>query len=467
MVFLPIVFLAYWVIFKDNHRYQNILILIASYFFYGWWDYRFLLLIFFSSLIDFFVGLKLQTTNYKKLYLFISLTINIGLLGIFKYYNFFLESFYHILERTGYQINSFDTINIILPVGISFYTFQTMSYSIDIYRGNLKPTKSLLNFMAFVSFFPQLVAGPIERASNLLPQIEKSRSFCPSTVRKGAKLILYGLFKKIVIADSLSSYSNYVFENYVQLDSISLLIGAIAFAFQIYCDFSGYSDIGIGTSKLFGVELKSNFKFPYFARNIPDFWKRWHISLSSWFRDYLYFPLGGSRNGIIRSLINVMIIFLISGLWHGANWTFVIWGLYHAILYIPSFISKKILSKNFIKKQSYSITKSIMTTLLTFCLTTIGWIFFRSNTVNDAFAYVVSLFLNDTSIDYSPYMFYPFIYIVVILLMDYFWTLDERNVFELKFRNRYVKYVFYQFIIWTVIVFFTVNTQSNFIYFQF
>jgi D-alanyl-lipoteichoic acid acyltransferase DltB (MBOAT superfamily) len=294
--------------------------------------------------VDYFVGLKIYDTSDKKTkksYLWISILFNLGLLGFFKYFNFFIDSWIDFLAAFGYEHQSTWTLKVILPVGISFYTFQTISYSLDIYFKNVKPTKDFISFASFVSFFPQLVAGPIERASNLLPQILKRRIFKYEQGVHGLRLILYGMFKKIVIADSLSWRVDSVFNNYQNLDGGVLLLGLIYFSFQIYCDFSGYSDIAIGTSKLFGFELMSNFKFPYFSRDIGEFWRRWHISLSTWFRDYLYIRLGGSKGGKLLSIRNIFIIFIVSGFWHGANWTFIAWGMIHAILYIPLFLIGK------------------------------------------------------------------------------------------------------------------------------
>jgi len=343
-LFLPIVFFLYWFVFKKNFKLQNLLILISSYVFYGWWDWRFLSLIFLSTVADYFVGLKIydsQDDKVRKSYLWVSILFNLSLLGFFKYFNFFIDSWIDLLGSFGYEQKSVWTLNVILPVGISFYTFQTMSYSLDIYYKKLKPTKDFISFASFVSFFPQLVAGPIERASNLLPQILTRRVFKYEQGVQGLRLILWGMFKKVVIADSLGIRVDRIFENYQSMDGSVLLLGLVYFSFQIYCDFSGYSDIAIGTAKLFGIELMSNFKFPYFSRDIGEFWRRWHISLSSWFRDYLYIPLGGSKGGKWMSIKNIFIIFIVSGFWHGANWTFILWGLTHALLYIPLFLIGK------------------------------------------------------------------------------------------------------------------------------
>jgi D-alanyl-lipoteichoic acid acyltransferase DltB (MBOAT superfamily) len=298
-IFLPVVFLLYWFVFQKKIKAQNALVALASYVFYGWWDWRFLSLIIFSSVIDYFIGLQLENIKkdrYRSLLLWTSIFVNLGLLGFFKYFNFFIDNFLDAFSFFGYQIPN-TSLNIILPVGISFYTFQTLSYTIDVYRKQLKPTKDFVAFTAFVSFFPQLVAGPIERASNLLPQFYKKRKFDYSIAVDGMRQILWGLFKKIVIADNCAKYANEIFNNSGNYSGTTLLLGALFFTFQIYGDFSGYSDIAIGTSRLFGFKLMKNFAFPYFSRDIAEFWRRWHISLSSWFRDYLYIPLGGSRGG--------------------------------------------------------------------------------------------------------------------------------------------------------------------------
>ena len=341
LYFLPTIFIIYWS--AKNKNQQNLIILISSYVFYAWWDYRFLSLIIFSTVIDYLIGRKLSLSNnkkYRKLLLACSLISNLGLLGIFKYYNFFVESFFSLLTTVGLNTENTFTLEIILPVGISFYTFQTLSYTIDVYKKKISPSLNFIEFASFVAFFPQLVAGPIERASNLLPQLSKPRNFDYNNGVQGLQLILWGMFKKVVIADTLAPFTNNIFDNYSSFDGGIIALGAIYFSFQIYCDFSGYSDIAIGTAKLFGIKLMSNFKFPYFSRSISEFWRRWHISLSTWFRDYLYIPLGGSKTSSKIALRNVFIIFLVSGFWHGANWTFIIWGLYHALLFLPSFINK-------------------------------------------------------------------------------------------------------------------------------
>ena len=394
-LFLPIVFFLYWFVFKKDFKLQNLLILISSYVFYGWWDWRFLSLIFLSTVADYFVGLKIydsQDDKVRKSYLWVSILFNLSLLGFFKYFNFFIDSWIDLLGSFGYEQKSVWTLNVILPVGISFYTFQTMSYSLDIYYKKLKPTKDFISFASFVSFFPQLVAGPIERASNLLPQILTKRVFKYEQGVQGLRLILWGMFKKVVIADSLGIRVDRIFENYQSMDGSVLLLGLVYFSFQIYCDFSGYSDISIGTAKLFGIELMSNFKFPYFSRDIGEFWRRWHISLSSWFRDYLYIPLGGSKGGKWMSIKNIFIIFIVSGFWHGANWTFIMWGLTHALLYIPLFLigKNRQYTTNVVAKNNwFPSIKELFQMGMTFFSTTIAWVFFRSESISDSFNYLI------------------------------------------------------------------------------
>lgn len=466
LIFLPLVFLFYWFVFVKNLKYQNLFILLSSYFFYGWWDYRFLSLIFLSTVVDYIIGLnipKQDSEAKQKSLLLYSVLFNLSVLGFFKYYNFFVDSWIDMLSSFGYETKSIWTLNIILPVGISFYTFQTMSYTIDIYRNKLEPTKDFISFASYVSFFPQLVAGPIERASNLLPQILKNREFKYEQGVQGLRLILWGMFKKVVIADSLAPMVNDIFSNYQDFGGGTLWLGAIYFAFQIYCDFSGYSDIAIGTSKLLGFELMSNFKFPYFSRNIGEFWRRWHISLSTWFRDYLYIPLGGSKEGKLKSIRNIFMIFLISGFWHGPNWTFVVWGLFHAVLFIPSFISKtnrkyttSIIAENSLlpsPKEFYQIGT-------TFILVTIGWVFFRSETVRDSFEYLNLMFLK---FEFSIELILGLVYVIPFVFLEYQMRSDERILFRF---NRFYRYTIY--IVFTLlIIFWFYGSKSEFIYFQF
>ena len=396
-IFLPIVFALYWLVNVRSLKVQNFLILASSYFFYGWWDVKFLSLILFSTLVDYFIGLKMANEtdkSHRKLFLFFSLAINLGLLSYFKYSNFFIESFVDAFNLMGAKIQT-STLQIILPVGISFYTFQTLSYSIDIYRNQLKPTRDLLAFAAFVSFFPQLVAGPIERASNLLPQFFQKRKFNYNLAVNGCKQILWGLFKKVVIADSAAEFANLIFNNHGSYPGSVLLLGGVFFAIQIYGDFSGYSDIAIGISRFFGFNLMRNFAFPYFSRDIAEFWRRWHISLSTWFRDYLYIPLGGSKVGKFKAIRNVFVIFTVSGFWHGANWTFIIWGLLNAIYFLPSMLLKKnrkYVSTTVAKDKFFPSLYEFYRIIWTFLLVVIAWIFFRSENLAHALSILNEIF---------------------------------------------------------------------------
>lgn len=398
-IFLPIVFVLYWFVFFKGLGIQNFLVLVASYFFYGWWDWRFLTLIVFSTLVDYSIGVALAKTESpgkRKTLLVTSIIVNLGFLGFFKYYNFFIESFTDAFTVLGYSIQP-NTLNIVLPVGISFYTFQTLSYTIDVYREKLEPTKNFISFAAFVGFFPQLVAGPIERATNLLPQFYEKRHFDLAKAKDGLRQMLWGLFKKVVIADNCAKYANLIFNNSNDYSSSTLVMGAFFFAFQIYGDFSGYSDIAIGVSRLFGFELKRNFAFPYFSRDIAEFWRRWHISLSTWFRDYLYIPLGGSRGGLKMKVRNTMIIFLVSGFWHGANWTFIIWGALNAIYFLPLLLlNKNRINTDIVAEGKWFPNfKELLQMTITFAITLLAWIFFRADTVSAAFAYIGGIFSAD------------------------------------------------------------------------
>ena len=468
ILFLPTVFILHWFIFNKNPKLQNVLILVASYIFYGWWDWRFLSLIFLSTVADYFVGLKIydsQDDKVRKSYLWVSILFNLSLLGFFKYFNFFIDSWIDLLGSFGYEQKSVWTLNVILPVGISFYTFQTMSYSLDIYYKKLKPTKDFISFASFVSFFPQLVAGPIERASNLLPQILTRRVFKYEQGVQGLRLILWGMFKKVVIADSLGIRVDRIFENYQSMDGSVLLLGLVYFSFQIYCDFSGYSDIAIGTAKLFGIELMSNFKFPYFSRDIGEFWRRWHISLSSWFRDYLYIPLGGSKGGKWKSIKNIFIIFIVSGFWHGANWTFILWGLTHALLYIPLFLigKNRQYTTNVVAENNwFPSIKELFQMGMTFLSTTIAWVFFRSESISDSFNYMI-LMVSKFSIPNNERS--GILFVVILVVFDWTMRKNERNPFNYKFK--YFRHLVYVFVSYLIFAHFQLINLSQFIYFQF
>ncbi len=478
-VFLPIVFLLYWFITYKNLKLQNLLIVIASYVFYGWWDYRFLSLIFFSSIVDYFVGIGLlhkQSKKTRKLLLLTSLLVNLGFLGFFKYYNFFAENFAEAFTLFGYPIKT-GSLHIILPVGISFYTFQTLSYSIDVYRRKLQPTRDFFAFLAYVSFFPQLVAGPIERATNLLPQFYKKRKFDYSSAVDGLRQILWGLFKKVVIADNCAEYANYIFNNSQSFDGPMLLLGAVFFAFQIYGDFSGYSDIAIGTSRLFGFNLMQNFAFPYFSRDVAEFWRRWHISLSTWFRDYLYIPLGGSRGGYLMKIRNTLIIFVVSGFWHGANWTFIVWGFLNALYIMPSIVfgtNRKNLDI-VAKGKIFPNLREFVAMSLTFSLTLLAWVFFRATSISHAIDYLASMvtgFFKRQAIIDTLVMLYYKVGIELILLMLFFTVIEwfgrsGRYAIEntgLKWK-RQLRLLFYYLIV--ILIFVYGGQQQEFIYFQF
>mgnify|MGYP000029433189 CR=1 FL=1 len=470
-IFLPIVFILYWFVTNKKLKSQNFLIAVVSYVFYGWWDWRFLSLILFSTIVDYSIGISLSRQENKtkrKILLWLSILINLGFLGFFKYYNFFLDNFISAFSFFGTEINA-NSLNIILPVGISFYTFQTLSYTIDVYKQKLEPTKDFIIFTAFVSFFPQLVAGPIERATNLLPQFYKKRTFDYSKAVDGMRQILWGLFKKIVIADNCAKYANIAFNNSSEYSGSTLAIGAIFFTFQIYCDFSGYSDIAIGTSRLFGFNLKQNFAFPYFSRDIAEFWRRWHISLSTWFRDYLYIPLGGSRGTIWNKIRNVFIIFLVSGFWHGANWTFIAWGALNALYFLPILLTKKNRNNlNIVSQGKYFPSiKELFFMLFTFGLTVFAWIFFRAENIAHAFNYISEIF--SLSFFTSPLDQPITIFLLLFLFISIEWIGREgqyaiSDIFSN--RNRLIRWAFYSLII-SLIGIFMQTEETPFIYFQF
>lgn len=474
-LFLPIVFILYWLVSSKNLKLQNSLIVVASYLFYGWWDWRFLSLIFFSTVVDYTVGRKLKAEGNptkRKALLWISIAVNLGFLGFFKYYNFFLDNFISAFSFFGTEINA-SSLNIILPVGISFYTFQTMSYSIDVYKRKLEPTKDFIAFSAFVSFFPQLVAGPIERATNLLPQFYKKRTFDYSEAVDGMRQILWGLFKKIVIADNCARYADEIFNNSADYSGSTLVLGAIFFSFQIYGDFSGYSDIAIGTSRLFGFNLMQNFNFPYFSRDIAEFWRRWHISLSTWFRDYLYIPLGGSRGGMWMKIRNTFIIFIVSGFWHGANWTFIAWGTLNAIFFLPLLLTKS--NRNNRKPVAEGRTlpgvKEFFYMVMTFGLIVSAWIFFRASDIGHAISYISGIF---TPSLFSIPEFQGRGHAIVAILLLLIFVLIEWNGREKHYaiRNlgqnkpRPIRWSYYALIIFAIGMFMP-TVESPFIYFQF
>lgn len=470
-IFLPIVFVLYWFVTNKNLKLQNALLVVASYVFYGWWDWRFLSLIVFSSLVDYTIGLQLNKAaqpSKRKLLLWSSILINLGFLGFFKYYNFFIDSFVEAFSFFGSPIQP-NTLDIILPVGISFYTFQTLSYTIDVYKRKLEPTKDIVSFLAFVSFFPQLVAGPIERATNLLPQFYKKRQFHYSQAVDGCRQVLWGFFKKVVIADNCAEFANQIFNNSSEHTGSTLLIGALFFTFQIYGDFSGYSDIAIGTSRLFGFDLKQNFAFPYFSRDIAEFWRRWHISLSTWFRDYLYIPLGGSQGGTWMKVRNTFIIFLVSGFWHGANWTFIIWGFLNALYFLPLLLAKRNRTNLDVVAQDSKLPniKELVQMGLTFGLTVIAWVFFRSESVTHAVAYLKGLF--SSSLLTLPIVRPTNLLILILFFIGIEW-IGRRQHFAIEElllkQSRVIRWPFYMIVIAMIFVF-SNNNQQEFIYFQF
>ncbi|MDA7558638.1 MBOAT family protein [Flavobacteriaceae bacterium] len=470
LIFLPIVFVLYWKVFTRNLQLQNGFLLLVSYLFYGWWDWRFLLLIAFSSLVDYNIGIRLDKTTdnrRRKLLLYLSLFVNLGLLGYFKYCNFFIYNFKIALESFGFHAE-YSSLQIILPVGISFYTFQTLSYTIDIYRGNLKPTRNAIQFFAYVSFFPQLVAGPIERAKNLLPQFKISKQFDINLFSKGFNQIVWGFFKKVVIADSCALYVNQIFDAPQDFNSVTLILGAVLFAFQIYCDFSGYSDIAIGTAKLFGFDLMKNFNYPYFSRDIAEFWRRWHISLSTWFRDYLYIPLGGSKGGTISKIRNTFIIFIVSGFWHGANWTFVFWGFLNALFFLPLLVTNK--NRKFLNTvaegRKLPTFKEFLQISFTFTLTTLAWVFFRANSLTEAFIYIKSIFAFENTFSIKSFYIsgierYSFEILPLILFFILLEWMNRRKDHPI---NNYKMLLFISILI---IIFGEFSERSSFIYFQF
>lgn len=473
-IFLPIVFFLYWFVLNRNIKVQNTLILVASYVFYGWWDWRFLFLVLFSTLVDFFIGIwigKTEIERRRKLLLFTSMAVNLGFLGVFKYYNFFLENFIAAFSFFGLSFNA-GSLSIILPVGISFYTFQTMSYTIDVYQRKLQPTNDLIAFSAFVTFFPQLVAGPIERATNLLPQFFTKRSFHYGHAVNGMRQILWGLFKKIVIADNSAEFANLIFNNSSDYNGSTLLIGALFFTFQIYGDFSGYSDIAIGTSKLFGFDLMRNFSYPYFSRDIAEFWRRWHISLSTWFRDYLYIPLGGSQGGMWMKIRNTFIIFIVSGFWHGANWTFIIWGLLNALYFLPLLLASKNRANLGIVAEGKILPSpsELGRMLTTFLLTVIAWIFFRAENVSHAIGILGEIF--STSIFDIPKFGGKTEAAIIALVIVFFFAIEwlgRSHPFPISELDRRIGKVpawcLYIFI--GLLIFLFAGQEQEFIYFQF
>ena len=473
-LFLPLVFVLYWFVTNRSLRLQNVLLLVASYFFYACWDWRFMFLLLFSTALDYYTGLRMEEASgprARKVWFWLSVGINLGFLGVFKYYNFFADSFASGLALLGVQAHP-ATLQVILPVGISFYTFHGLSYVIDIYQQRIKAERNAVDYALFVSFFPLLVAGPIERATHLLPQIRRSRIFSYDRAADGMRQILWGLFKKIVIADNCAVYANVLFDDPMAHSGSALFLGAIFFAFQIYGDFSGYSDIALGTARLFGIELLRNFSYPYFSRDMAEFWRRWHISLSSWFRDYLYIPLGGSKGGFWMKVRNTFAIFLVSGFWHGANWTFLVWGAMNALFYMPLLISGK--NRDHVEVVAAGrilpTPREFMQMSATFLLTVLAWIFFRAENLPHAIQYLTQLFSGPWGVPrFDGIQRLPVLALLMVLFIAVEWTGRTREhplATCTAIRSRAVRWSIYAFIIFLIGMYMPAE-ESPFIYFQF
>jgi alginate O-acetyltransferase complex protein AlgI len=471
-LFLPIVFLLYWFAFGKNLKLQNLFLILASYIFYGWWDWHFLLLIAFTSLSTWLSGIAMHSgktsVSRAKMIVTASIILNLGILAVFKYYNFFIENFIELFSAFGFQLHS-ATLKLILPVGISFYTFQALSYSILVYRRTIEPIRDIVAFFAYISFFPLLLAGPIERTTNLLPQFTNRRTFDYSQAVDGMRQILWGLFKKIVVADNCAVAANKIFDTHTDCSGITLAIGAFLYTIQIYGDFSGYSDISIGVSRLFGFNLMRNFAFPYFSRDIAEFWRRWHISLTTWFKDFIYIPLGGSHCSKWKVIRNTWIIFLISGFWHGANWTFIAWGAFHAALFMPLLLLNKNRRNTIIVAENRILPtlKELASMFVTFGLVAIGWIIFRSETILEAYEYIMGMFspsLFSKPVPIGVPFTLPFAATFVLLIVEW---IGRRNQFALQKmpRNPVLRWSVYFLLIFSLINY--IGAQQDFIYFQF
>ena len=486
LIFLPIVFILYWWLFgyvmknsKKQLLFQNILVVVASYVFYGWWDWRFLVLIAFTSLCSFFSGIAIDKSSSsagKKTWMILNIVINLLILGVYKYYDFFVSSLANALNINAET----HLLHLVLPVGISFYTFQALSYSIDVYRKKLDATRDIVSFFAFLSFFPQLVAGPIEKATNLLPQFLKKRSFDYTKAVDGSRQMLWGMFKKVVVADNCAVFVDAIFGNVDTHNASTLAIAAVLFSFQIYCDFSGYSDIAIGLGKLFGIELMRNFNVPYFSRDIAEFWRRWHISLTTWFRDYVYIPLGGSRptnsqgialEGMSKKTVivrNTFVIFLLSGFWHGANWTFLLWGFFHAVLFMPLILlekNRKYTDVVAVGRFLPSI-KEFSQIIFTFILATLGWIIFRADNIEMVNTYFSRLF--DPTLWGIPYLtnkVFTFLPLCIMLIMEWIHRGNSHGLSLEMVKNKFVRYMIYFALAFLIVI--NMGPEQNFIYFQF
>lgn len=476
LLFLSTVFLLYWTIFNRNVLLRNLFILGCSYFFYGCWDYRFLVLIFISSITDYIIGIKIDKTSThkkRKAWLILSIAINIGLLGFFKYYNFFVSSFSDFVSFLGLEAN-YATLNIILPVGISFYTFQTLSYTIDIYRKKISPTKDFIAFFSFVSFFPQLVAGPIEKAKQLLPQFFTLKRFKYEDGIDGLKQILWGMFKKVVVADNIIRIINDGFNNYESASGFQLVLGLLLLSVHFYCDFSGYSDIALGTARLFGFRLTQNFAFPLFSRSIVELWRRWHISLTSWFWEYIYVPLGGSKVNKTITVRNIFVVFLISGLWHGANWTFITFGLFHAMIFTFTILLKKRRTFDGViaEKSWFPSFPELTQMIFTFCLFSFSLVLFHAKSLKQSRDYVTAIFSNNffwstgaenaliSPPDYILFIGFTF----AMFVFEWFNRKNSHGLSQLKLSTS-GRWLVYSLICLITLVYFGENNE--FVYFQF
>ena len=468
-LFLPIVFVLYWFVFNKTKISQNALLIIASYYFYSCWDWRFLFLLVFSTFLDYYTGIRIEkakTEASRKFWFWLSISVNLGFLGIFKYYNFFADSFSQLLNGIGLQTSPL-LLNVVLPVGISFYTFHGLSYVIDIYHKRIKAEYNFVDYSLFVSYFPLLVAGPIERATHLLPQVKVKRSFDFDKAKEGVHQFIWGLVKKVVVADTCATYANAIFDHYESMNSLSLLLGAVYFAFQIYGDFSGYSDMALGMSKLFGIDLLRNFNYPYFSRDIAEFWRRWHISLSSWFRDYLYIPLGGSSGGMAMKIRNTFIIFLVSGFWHGANWTFIAWGFINALYFLPLLLLKRNRSNMEMVslRWDFNSVSVFFSMLSTFAITCLAWVFFRAKSIGDAFDYISRIFTNGIFqgqyLEHERYNYENLLLVFVFIVVE--WN-SRRQVEPISGKYSMLKLALCML---AIIALGTYSDYKEFIYFQF
>ena len=473
-LFLPVVFILYWFVTKRNLKLQNILLLASSCFFYACWDWRFLFLLGTSIVLVYYPGklmVAAKSPKTKQLWLVLSIVFSLGFLGVFKYFNFFAESFTELLSGFGLKVNTL-SLNVILPVGISFYTFHGLSYIIDLYKGRIEEERDFINYAVFVSFFPLLIAGPIERATHLLPQIKAPRTFDSAKAVDGLRQILWGMFKKIVIADNCAKYANLIFNSSADFSGSTLVLGALFFTFQIYADFSGYSDIALGVARLFGIELLRNFAFPYFSRDIAEFWRRWHISLTTWFRDYIYIPLGGSRGGTWMKIRNTFIIFLISGFWHGANWTFVVWGALNAIYFLPLMLThnnRKNL-ETVAQGKIFPTVREFVSMFVTFSITVFAWIFFRADSLSHAFSYISGIFSSSIvempKFPDMPRAFTTIFLVILFILMEWQGREQQYAIAKLGVKwHRPVRWALYYCIVFAIIYF--AGEEQQFIYFQF